>query len=150
MRIAKRIGMVNQDFLLIVEAGFAMLSAGRIQEALDIFEGCLEMLPDSELPLIGLARCYASVGKLQRAEDLARRAMKVKFRSPIARMNLAEILLMRGKKEEGIEMIKTVNDDNPESPLLEWKRAMLMLLGQDEEDYEKNTKKRLTKKQKGV
>lgn len=129
MKLVTKLKMTNQDYILIIEAGFAMLTAGRIGEARDIFSGCHEMLPESELPYIGIARCFAADGKLLRAEEWARKALRAKYRSPVAQLNLAEILLMQGKKDECLRILNSLSDDEPQSPIIEWKKEIRRLLG---------------------
>lgn len=129
MKLVTKLDMVNQDYILIIEAGFALLAAGRIGEALDVFSGCHDMLPESELPYIGIARCFAADGKLSRAEEYGRRAIRAKYRSPVAHINLAEILIMQGKKEECLRIVNAISNDGPKSPIMMWKKEIKKLLG---------------------
>lgn len=131
MKLVTKLKMTNQDYILIMEAGFAMLTAGRIEEALDIFYGCHDMLPDSELPLIGISRCYSRDGKLLRAEEWARRATKARLKSAIAWFNLAEILLMQGKRSECSDILNKNNDCDLSVTEVEWKKSLIKLLGVD-------------------
>ncbi len=131
MKLATKLGMTPQDYILMIEAGFALLTAGRTGEAVDIFYGCCEMLPESEIPYIGIARCFAADGKMLRAEEWARKALRARFRSPIARLNLAELLLMQGKKKESLRILNLLRDEDMESQEREWKRALLEILGEE-------------------
>lgn len=141
MKLVTKLGMVNQDFILIIEAGFALLTAGRIGEAIDVFCGCCDLLPGSELPYIGIARSFAADGKLMRAEEWARRATRVKTRSSIAWLNLAEILLMQGKRVECRKILKHLQVEGEDSPEMKWKRNLMQLL-----EVDKGNKIRINKK----
>ncbi len=130
MKLVTKLNMLPQDYILMIEAGFALLTAGRIREAIDIFNGCHDMCPESEIPYIGIARCFAADGKILRAEEWARKALKAKSRSPIGRLNLAELLLMQGQKRECLEILNSLSDDDMELPEREWKRALMKILGE--------------------
>lgn len=131
MRLRTKLEITDGDFILMMEAGFALLNAGRIQDALDIFQGCSIMFPESELPLIGIARCYAYGGKLVRAEEWAGKALRVNSKSPISQLCLAEILLMEGKKQECLKILNKFNVDNYDSSIRKWSEGLIKCLRKD-------------------
>lgn len=131
MKLATRIGMTNEDYILMLEAGFVLVVGGRIEEALEIFNACIELNPSLELPYVGISRCYSADGKLMRAEEWARKALQ-KRRSNFTKLNLAEVLLMQGKKEDAMKILERVDEgDLQDSSLKEWKRALTTIIRKD-------------------
>jgi Tfp pilus assembly protein PilF len=83
-------------------AGSALLSVGRVSEAMDQFRLALELKPDYENARFNLARALIRAGKFGEAEDLFRKLVAVYPEDAQVHNVLGELLLRQGKNSEAL------------------------------------------------
>jgi Tfp pilus assembly protein PilF len=83
-------------------AGSALLSVGRVSEAMDQFRLALELKPDYENARFNLARALIRAGKFGEAEDLFRKLVAVYPEDAQVHNVLGELLLRQGKNSEAV------------------------------------------------
>jgi len=128
MRLRLKLGLSEEAMSIFLEAGFILFSAGRLDEALDIFTGCIELLPESEIPLIGIARCYMATGNTYRAMLWTERAINSRHRSQFAAFTLAEIYLIHGEREKAQHILEAFTDSALKKPFVIWRQKLLTML----------------------
>jgi protein O-GlcNAc transferase len=83
-------------------AGSALLSVGRVSEAMDQFRLALELKPDYQNARFNLARALIRAGKFGEAEDLFRKLVAVYPEDAQVHNVLGELLLRQGKNSEAL------------------------------------------------
>jgi GT2 family glycosyltransferase/glycosyltransferase involved in cell wall biosynthesis/Flp pilus assembly protein TadD len=90
--------------------GTSYFNLGRYKEALSAFEKVLELNPGSKEAAIMYALCELYSKNAQSAIDYLKELLKKEPNYPLATLALAAALFCLGKKREGIETIKTMQD----------------------------------------
>ncbi len=85
---------------MLLETGFILREASRFDEARSVFEGCAELLPESEVPIVGLATVLLQEGKYAKALEKCREAVSKREDSAYARLHLGEALLFNNNVDE--------------------------------------------------
>lgn len=107
----------EEDLRVMLESGLVLREAGRLDEAEKIFQGVLELVPKSDVPLVALSSIAVRRGDFDEALRLCEEALQYQSNSVFARLNRAEILLYQKKLDEAErelrQITETVSADSP-------------------------------------
>jgi Flp pilus assembly protein TadD len=90
----------SPDWRVISARGTVLAKEGKYREAIPLYERALTLSQDQTSVMNNLAMAYAMGGEAPRAEEMLRR-IEAKGGSPKSRQNLALVLGLQGKFEEG-------------------------------------------------
>jgi tetratricopeptide (TPR) repeat protein len=96
----------DDELRAVLEAGFLLRDVMRYDEAATVFQGVAALRPDLELPVLGLSSVLIRQGDLARAQELCESVLARSPDSLHAQVQLGEILLYRGSREEGEERLR--------------------------------------------
>lgn len=91
---------------MLLETGFVLREASRFADAEAVFNGCIELMPDSEVPLVGLGTVFLQKGDYPNALKYCREAVVRKGSSAYARLHLGEALLFNNQISEAKEQLE--------------------------------------------
>jgi tetratricopeptide (TPR) repeat protein len=115
----------DEELRVILESGFVLREAGRLDDADAVFRGALELLPDSDVPRVALGTVELQRGRFAEAQALCEEALRVRPESLYARVHRAESLLFQRRREEAEEELREVMAAEPDSPHARTARALL-------------------------
>lgn len=115
----------DEELRVILETGFVLREAARFDEAEAVFRGAMELLPDSEVPQIGLATVFLQRGDFGKALEICRKAVETNPESLYARVHFAEAMLFARKRLEAVAELEKIISENPSSPHSRTARALL-------------------------
>lgn len=115
MKLAE-IGISDDELRVMMESGFVLREAGRLDDAEAVFNGVRELIPQSEVPLVALATIELQRGKPLEAVAIAERARKVNPESLYARVHYAEALMFAGHRDEAERLLHEIVESNQSSP----------------------------------
>ena len=78
--------------------GLALITQGRFDEAIKVYEELIEAFPRLPQPYNNLAGVFASLGNLERAESLLRQGLELDDRYRLLRKNLGSLLIHRASR----------------------------------------------------
>ncbi len=117
------------------DLAMALHQAGRREEALPHFEKLAELRPES-IHLVELGVAYASLGRMEQAEDAFERALEPAPDDPIALHHLGNIARGRGNAAEAISLYRQALENDPAYLMVHFHLAEAQLqAGQIEEAY---------------
>ncbi|MEM1007551.1 MAG: tetratricopeptide repeat protein [Myxococcota bacterium] len=105
----------REEAHLLLESGYFYVELGRFQEAQDIFEGCACLLPESDVPYIGLGHVFHTKGDFAQAETAFRQAITRQPESATAYVYLGETLLFQHRVSEALQALDQAIALAPES-----------------------------------
>lgn len=115
----------DSELRLILEIGFVLRDAGRLDEAETVFRGMKELLPDSEIPAVVLGTINLRRGRFAAAQALCEEASRVKPDSLYARVHYAEALLFQKQRAEAEAVLEEIIATDPKSPHSRTAEALL-------------------------
>jgi predicted Zn-dependent protease len=115
----------DQELRVILEAGFALRYARRLDEAADIFSGVTALLPESDLPRVALGTVELERGKFAEAQAACEEALRRDPQSLYARVHRAEALLFQRQRSEAEAELNSIIAADPTSPHSRTARALL-------------------------
>ena len=115
----------DEELRVILESGFVLREAGRLDDADAVFRGALELLPDSDVPRVALGTVELQRGRFAEAQALCEEALRVRPESLYARVHRAESLLFQRRRDEAEEELREVMAAEPDSPHARTARALL-------------------------
>jgi tetratricopeptide (TPR) repeat protein len=115
----------DEELRVILESGFVLREAGRLDDADAVFRGALELLPDSDVPRVALGTVELQRGRLAEAQALCEEALRLRPESLYARVHRAESLLFQRRREEAEEELREIAAAEPDSPHARTARALL-------------------------
>ena len=113
------IGMVEvprREAKLLLESAYFLIEMGKHKQAQEVFEGCVALLPRSDVPRIGLGNLFTAQGRFDLAEQQYREAIKVREDSASAHAFLAEALLFQKKEALAQPHLDKALSLDPEGP----------------------------------
>lgn len=105
----------TEELRVMLEAGFILREAAKFDDAETIFRGCIELMPDSEVPQIGLGTVFLQKGDFPKALEVCQNAVENYPTSEYARVHYAEALLFSNQKELAQTELKKIISDSPNS-----------------------------------
>jgi Flp pilus assembly protein TadD len=115
----------DEELRVILESGFVLREAGRLDDADAVFRGALELLPDSDVPRVALGTVELQRGRFAEAQALCEEALALRPGSLYARVHRAESLLFQQRREEAEEELREIEASDPDSPHARTARALL-------------------------
>ena len=115
----------DEELRVILESGFVLREAGRLDDADAVFRGALELLPDSDVPRVALGTVELQRGRFAEAQALCEEALGVRPESLYARVHRAESLLFQQRREEAEGELREIAAMEPDSPHARTARALL-------------------------
>lgn len=105
-----------EQLRVMLETGYILREAARFDEAEAVFRGVMELMPDSEVPRVGLGTVYLQRGDFAEAEAICGQAFKDYPNSDYARVHYGEALLFGQQREKAETELLEVIRKNPDSP----------------------------------
>lgn len=102
----------------LVNLGIALLNLGDAKEAALKFLSALKDNPNDVLALNNLAAVFFMSGRLDRAEELYRKAISIDRKDPRLFKALIEVYRRLGKEDEAQRLLATARRLHPSSPIL--------------------------------
>ena len=115
----------DEELRLMLEAGFVLREANRLDDAESIFRGVIEVLPDSDVPRVALGTGELPRGRCAAAQAACADALRLDPGSLYARVHHAEALLFQQKRDEAEGELNEIIASDPESPHSRTARALL-------------------------
>ncbi len=78
--------------------GLTLMTQGRPDEAITVYEGLIKVFPQFPQPYNNLASVFASLGNLERAESLLRQGLELDDQYRLLRKNLGSLLIHRASR----------------------------------------------------
>ena len=104
----------TEDQKVLYEAGYLLLSRGKIKAAREVFEGLIAMTPNKSLPYTFLGDTYFAELNFAEAIKAQKKALEIDPNSVMAMTHLGEALLASKQKDEGISILKKVVSLDPD------------------------------------
>lgn len=115
----------DEELRVILESGFVLREAGRLDDADAVFRGALELLPDSDVPRVALGTVELQRGRFAEAQALCEEALRLRPGSLYARVHRAESLLFQRRRDEAEDELREIEASDPDSPHARTARALL-------------------------
>jgi tetratricopeptide (TPR) repeat protein len=115
----------DEELRVILEAGFVLRDAGRLDDAEAVFIGMMELLPASELPRVALGTIRLQRGAFAEAQSLCEEGLRLKPDSLYAQVHHAEALLFQSRRDTAEAELRQVIATDPQSPHSRTARALL-------------------------
>jgi tetratricopeptide (TPR) repeat protein len=106
----------DDEIRVILETGFLLREANRFKEAESVFSGAIEIIPNSDVPRVGLATVKLQSGNYELAQSICEEALKIKPNSLYAKVHRAEAMLFQKKRDEAIEEFENIIETDADSP----------------------------------
>lgn len=114
-----------EQLRVMLETGYILREAARFDEAEAVFRGVMELMPDSEVPRVGLGTVYLQRGDFAEAEAICGQAVLDYPSSDYARVHYGEALLFGQQREKAKTELLELIRKNPDSPHAKTARALL-------------------------
>lgn len=114
-----------EQLRVLLEAGFILREAARFDEAEAVFRGVIELMPDSEIPRVGLGTVYLQRGDFAEAEAICKLAFDDHPESDYARVHYGEALLFGKQRDKAETELLEIIKRNPDSPHARTAQALL-------------------------
>lgn len=105
----------NNELRVMLETGFILRESAKFKDAESVFQGCVEFMPDSEVPKVGLATVYLQKGDSDSAINIFKEALELNPESDYARVHYGEALLFQNKRSEAELELQKVIESSPNS-----------------------------------
>lgn len=119
------VSISDEELRVMLETGYILREAARFDEAEAIFRGAMELMPDSEVPQVGLGTVFLQKGDFAAAQNVCREALQNKPSSSYARLHYAEALLFGRQRERAEIELQKVIEAAPDSPHSQTAQALL-------------------------
>jgi tetratricopeptide (TPR) repeat protein len=121
----KNIQIAKSDLQVMLETGFILREAAKFQEAEAVFRGVMELMPESEVPNVGLGTVFLQRGDFAAAKEIYQAAINLNPESLYARLHYAEALLFSGEREKAEAALLEIIAIDADSPQSQTARALL-------------------------
>jgi predicted Zn-dependent protease len=115
----------DEELRVILEAGFALRYARRLEEAAEIFRGIIALLPKEDVPRVALATVELERGNFSQAQAACEQALQYQPDSLYARVHRAEALMFQKKRDEAEAELNSIITSDPQSPHSRTAQALL-------------------------
>jgi Tfp pilus assembly protein PilF len=113
------------ELRVMLETGYILREAARFDEAEAVFRSVIELLPESDVPRVGLGTVFLQRGDFEAAREICAGALTVNPASVYARVHLAEALLFARRREQAEAELQEIVAEHPDSPHSQTARALL-------------------------
>lgn len=115
----------DEELRVILEAGFVLREAGRLDDAEAVFRGVTELLPTSDVPRVALGTVELKRQHFTEAQTLYHEALRLNPESLYARVHIAEWLLFQNQREAAEVELREIIRLDPDSPHSHTARLLL-------------------------
>jgi predicted Zn-dependent protease len=115
----------DEEIRVILEAGFVLREAGKLDDAEAAFRGVMELFPNSDVPRVALSTIEARRGRFAEAQAICEEAVRLQPNSLYARVHHAEVLLFQRRRAEAEAELHEIIALDPDSPHSRTARALL-------------------------
>ncbi len=115
----------DDELRVLLEVAFILREASKFEDAKALFSGVLELLPDSDIPRVGLGTVELQQGNFELAQIACEDALRIKPESLYAKVHLAESLLFQKKRSEAESELRSIIASNTNSPHSRTAQALL-------------------------
>jgi predicted Zn-dependent protease len=115
----------DEELRVMLETGYILREAAKFAEAEAIFRGVMELMPDSEVPQIGLGTVFLQKGDFAAAQNICEQALRSQPSSLYARVHYAEALLFGKYREQAETELQKVIKSAPDSPHAQTAQSLL-------------------------
>lgn len=115
----------RNEAILLLEAGYLLIQMGNNKDALAIFNGVADLLPESDAPLVALGNLFFGQGKFDEAIREYKLALEKNAACALAQASIGETLLFQQKFDEGIAALKKSVDMDPRGPVAKFAKELL-------------------------
>ncbi len=115
----------DDELRVMLEVGFVLREASSFDEAKTVFSGVTQLIPESDVPRVGLGTVELQRGNFELAQIACEDALRVKPNSLYAKVHRAEALLFRKKREEAETELRSVISIDANSPHSRTAQALL-------------------------
>jgi tetratricopeptide (TPR) repeat protein len=115
----------DDELRVLLEVGFILREASKFDDAITLFSGALELIPNSDIPRVGLGTVELQRGNFELAQIACEDALRAKPESLYARVHLAESLLFQRKRLEAESELRSIIASNTNSPHSRTAQALL-------------------------
>jgi len=98
----------DEELRVILEAGYVLREARRLDEAETIFRGAMELLPTSDVPRVALGTVELRRGRFAAAQAICEEALRLSPQSLYARVHRAEALLLQQRRDEAEAELRAI------------------------------------------
>lgn len=119
------ISVDDEQLRVMLETGYILREAAKFDEAEAVFRGVIELMPDSEVPRVGLGTVYLQRGDFAEAESICRQAFEDHPDSDYAHVHYGEALLFGQHREKATTELLELIRKNPDSPHARTAQALL-------------------------
>ncbi len=105
----------SEELRIMLETGFILRESAKFDAAESVFLGCIEFMPDSEVPKVGLGTVFLQKGDFELAVLNCKNALELNPESDYARVHYGEALLFRNRRDEAEIELRMVIDKSPNS-----------------------------------
>lgn len=124
MRISQ-IKPSDEELRVMMESGFVLREAGKLDDAESVFRGVIELLPDSDVPRVALGTVELQRGRFDLAQAAYEEALRAKPESLYARVHRAEAMLFQKQREDAEVELREIIETDPASPHSRTAQALL-------------------------
>lgn len=114
-----------EQLRVMLETGYILREAARFDEAETVFRGVAELMPDSEVPRVGLGTVFLQRGNIDEAIAICGQAYADHPNSDYARVHYGEALLFGQQREKARTELLELIRKNPGSPHAKTAQALL-------------------------
>lgn len=115
----------DEELRVILEIGFVLREMSQFTEAAQVFRGAAELIPDSDVPFVGLGTVEFQQRNFAGAHDAYRRALEIKPQSLYARVHRAETWLFEGLRDRAEAELREIIAADANSPHSRTAQALL-------------------------
>jgi Tfp pilus assembly protein PilF len=115
----------DEELRLMLEVAFLLRETTKFDEAKTVFNGVIELIPNSDVPRVGLGTVELQRGNFELAQIMCEEALRVKPNSLYAKVHHAESLLFQRKRSEAEDELRLVISTDADSPHSRTAQALL-------------------------
>jgi tetratricopeptide (TPR) repeat protein len=115
----------DEELRIILEIGFLLREMSKFEEAATIFRGAAELVPESDVPLVGLGTVEFQQRNFAAAHEAYEKALQIKPHSLYARVHRAEAWLFENERERAEEELHEIIAADADSPHSRTAQALL-------------------------
>jgi predicted Zn-dependent protease len=119
------ISISDEELRVMLETGYILRESAKFAEAEAIFRGVMELMPDSEVPQVGLGTVFLQKGDFSAAQNICEQALHNKPSSLYARVHYAEALLFGKHREQAEAELQKIIKSAPDSPHSQTAQSLL-------------------------
>jgi len=112
--IAGLVPISKDEVVVLLESGYVLMDMGRFDDARDVFNGAIALLPKSEVPHLALGTLEFAMGRHDKALQAYRRAQALAPKSGLPRAHAGEALLFLNKPAEAVRELKAAIETEPD------------------------------------